>query len=64
MTINIKVRVRASCRVSAGEMDDEGLVEAVRSFPCLWEVTCKTYKDARAKENAWKQVASQVSISL
>ena len=35
-------------------------MEAVRSFPCLWEVSCKMYKDAKAQENAWKQVASQV----
>ena len=39
---------------------DEKLVEAVRSFLCLWQLTCKSYKDIRAKENAWKQVASQV----
>ena len=42
-------------------MDDEKLVEAVRSFPCLWQVSLKSYKDLRAKENAWKEVASMVS---
>ena len=42
-------------------MDNEKLVEAVRSFPSLWQVSAKSYKDLRAKENAWKEVASMVS---
>ena len=42
-------------------MDDENLVEAVRFFPYLWLVSSKSYKDLRAKENAWKEVASKVS---
>ena len=41
-------------------MEEEKLVDAVRSFPCLWQVSCRSYKDIRAKENAWKQVAGQV----
>ena len=42
-------------------MDDEKFVEALRSFLCLWLVSSKSYKDLRAKENAWKEVASKVS---
>ena len=42
-------------------MDDEKLVEAVRSFPSLWQVSSKSYKDLGANENAWKEVASMVS---
>ena len=42
-------------------MDDEKLVEAVRDFECLWKVGCKSYKDIKAKENAWKEVAFKVS---
>ena len=42
---------------------DEKLVEAVRSFPCLWQVRTKAYKDLTAKENSWKQVAKQVSVA-
>ena len=41
------------------DMDDERLVEA---FACLWKVVCKCYKDLRAKENAWKEVAGKVSV--
>ena len=43
-------------------MDDEKLVEAVCSFSCLWQVSSKSYKDPRAKENARKEVASMVSV--
>ena len=35
-------------------MDEEKLVEAVRTSDCLWKVSAKVYRDARAKENAWK----------
>ena len=37
-------------------MADERLVEAVRSFACQG----KKVKDLRAKENAWREIASQV----
>ena len=37
--------------------EDKKLIEAVRSFPCLWNVNSRAYKDARAKENAWREVA-------
>ena len=43
---------------------DEKLVEAVHTFPCLWQVSAKSYKDARARENAWKQVASLVEETV
>ena len=42
------------------ETMEEKLIEAVRSFPCLWKPKARSYKDVRAKENAWKEVASQV----
>ena len=44
-------------------MDDEKLVEAMREYECLWKVGSKSYKDIRAKENAWKEVTSNVSTS-
>lgn len=39
---------------------DEKLIESIRDFPCLWQVNSRSYKDAIAKDNAWKQVAAQV----
>ena len=41
-------------------MDDEKLVDAVRYYPCIWQVNSRMYKDITAKENAWKEVASKV----
>ena len=37
-------------------MPDEKLLEAVCCFPCLWQVSSKSYKHARARENIWKEV--------
>ena len=42
-------------------MDEEKLIEGVKSFPCLWEVSCKGFRDQKAKENAWRAIASEVS---
>ena len=39
---------------------EEKLIEAVRTFPCLWQPSARGYKDLRAKENVWKEVAMQV----
>ena len=43
-------------------MDEEKLIEAVRSLSCLWDVSSKSYRDQRARENAWKQVAEMVRM--
>ena len=39
----------------------EDFVEAVRQFTCLWDVSCKSFKDVNAKENAWKAIAQKVT---
>ena len=44
----------------ASVMDIEKLIEAVRCYPCLWDVTKTCYKDTRARENAWKEVVIEV----
>ena len=41
-------------------MDEDKLIEAVRALPCLREVNSKSYRDQRARENAWKEVAQTV----
>ena len=41
-------------------MDLEKLVEAVREYRCLWDVSKAAYKDRRKKENAWKEVATNI----
>ena len=40
---------------------DEKLIEAVRCFPCLWQVNSRLYRDVVAKGNALKEIANQVS---
>ena len=42
-------------------MGDEKLIEAVRHFSCLCQVSSKSYKDVRTRENTWKEVASQIT---
>ena len=42
-------------------MADEKLIKVVRCFPCLWQVSSKSYKDVRTRENTWKEVASQIT---
>ena len=43
-------------------MDEEALIEAVRGFSLIVAGTTKKYKDLRAKENAWKEVAKEVRV--
>ena len=42
--------------------EDELFTEAVRRCDGLWKVRSRAYKDLRAKENAWKAVAGEVSL--
>ena len=39
---------------------DEKLIELVRTFPCLWQVSTAAYKDIKAKENVWKDIKLKV----
>ena len=41
-------------------MDKVRLIETVRKYPCIWAVSNKSYRDAKDRENAWKQVAVEV----
>ena len=42
----------------------EKLIEAVRKYPCIWDMSSKSYKDSKAKENAWTQVSNEVLYRL
>ncbi len=44
------------------EIDKRKLIEAIEGIPCLWALKDKDYKDAKAREEAWKEVASQVKL--
>ena len=41
---------------------DERVIEAVREFPCIWDMAFKGYKDTIAKGNAWKEVSNKVTV--
>ena len=42
------------------KIDEEKLVELVRRYSCLWQVSSTVFKDLWAKKNTWKEVDSQV----
>ena len=48
------------CEYFLRAMEDEKLIEAVKTYPCLWNTTAASYRDVKAKDMAWKQVATQV----
>ena len=41
--------------------EDEILPERVRSFPCLYDKTCKEHNEKDVIENAWLKVAEELS---
>ena len=43
-------------------MSEEKLIEEIREFPCIWDTSSRSYKDQRAREDAWKHVAQVVSF--
>ena len=43
---------------------EETLIEAVRQQTAIWQVTSRSYRDIRVKENAWKEVARELDISV
>ncbi|CAG4989350.1 unnamed protein product [Parnassius apollo] len=36
------------------------LLELYRDLPCLWDLTCETYKDSTQKKNAWDILATKL----
>ena len=43
---------------------EETLIEAVRQQTAIWQITSHSYRDIRVKENAWKEVARELDISV
>ena len=48
----------------AEDIDYEALINVFRRYHCLWQASSKSYKNARAREKAWKKVAEEVSTSV
>ena len=62
MRINSKNRHVVYSTILESRMNEEKLIEAVRVYPCLWDVSQRCFKDIIAKENAWKKVAEEVIL--
>lgn len=37
---------------------EEMLIDSVRAFPCLWDLSVSAFHDHDAKQNAWLEVAA------
>jgi hypothetical protein len=44
--------------MSCKEEFDEKLIDCLRSFPVIYDLSNKLYKDKIAKDNAWKSIAT------
>ena len=44
--------------MSSKEEFDEKLIDCVRSFPVIYDLSKKSYKDKISKDNAWKRIAT------
>ena len=40
-----------------GMKQDELLIDAVRSYPCIYDIRSPEFKVALVRENAWKAIA-------
>lgn len=45
---------------SFNAMDDERLIEVVRNYPVLYQMSDKNHKDNAVKENVWKEISRSV----
>ena len=42
--------------------EEEDLVVEVRNYLCLYDKSCKDYKDKRAKANAWRTIEKDLGL--
>ena len=58
---HVSVSIRESypgVKYKMADSEVEALINAVGEIPSMWLVNSKSYKDQRARENAWKMVLS------
>ena len=39
------------------------IIEQVRTYPCLWDVQCRSYKETPVKTQAWAKISSSLNKS-
>ena len=49
--------------VEGDEDDDEMLINEVKSYRCLWDTKCRSYKENPKKAEAWRAIASKLQRS-
>ena len=42
----------------------EKVCKGVMRFPCLWDISSKSFKDSKAKEIAWNTIADEVNLII
>ena len=40
------------------EFDMESFIDLVRNAPCIWNTSCRSYKEHGKRRNAWNNIAS------
>ena len=49
---------------NSGNGDSLGmLIEEVRKYRCLWDSSCRAFKDIQKKQNAWSLIANSLHIN-
>ena len=38
------------------------LIEEVRSYDCLWNTTCRAFKETPKKAEAWRQISAKLNM--
>ena len=41
---------------------EEMLVEEIRHMRCLWDTSCRAYKDGLKKQQAWRDICSKFGV--
>ena len=58
---NRKAAKTAEEKTKDNAIANERLIDVVRKYPCLWEVSSQSHKDKIAKSNSWDAVRSELS---
>ena len=43
---------------------EQNIIEVVSHYPCLWSIKDPVYRDQKAKDVAWTEVASKAGVTV
>ncbi|XP_064469881.1 transcription factor Adf-1-like [Ornithodoros turicata] len=52
-----------SAKMAASQLDADKLIELVRRFPYLYELSHPDFKDTQRKENTWKSIGEKLGVT-